>query len=488
MKIAFVASEAVPFAKTGGLGDVAGSLPKALEKLGCEVKLFVPKYLQIDETKNNLHYNWDIGEIPISIAGQVRSVHLQQAVLPDSNVQVYFLDCPHYYHRDHFYTNHPDEDERFILLCKGVIESLQRLKWIPNVIHCNDWQTGLLPIYIKDNYSWDKIFNHTATLFTIHNIGYQGRFPADALLKAGIRDDYFLDNGPVEIDKTFCFMKAGISFSDIINTVSKTYAREILSPEYGAGMNVVLNSRKEDLYGIINGVDYDLWNPEIDTFIPFRYSMHHLGGKLENKKFLLEHVKLSFNERLPVIGIISRMVAQKGFDIFADAIDELIKLPAQWVILGSGEDKYETLFHTIAQGFPERVFAYTGYNNELSHLIEAASDMLLMPSHYEPCGLSQIYSLKYGTVPIVRKTGGLADTVQDWNEYLRSDKETGTGFSFEDYSGFSLFTAVKRAIAAFNDKETWKKIQINGMGKSYSWESSAKEYIKLYEMAIAKRA
>jgi len=487
MKIAFIASEVFPYAKTGGLADVTGSLPAALEKLGCEVKIFMPKYYQVDEVINKLHYNWGIGEIPIRIAGHVRSVYLHQATLPDSNVEVNFIDCPHYYHNRHIYTNDLDEDERFILLCKGVIETLQRLKWIPDVIHCNDWQTGLLPLLVKDNYSWDRMFDKTSFLYTIHNIGYQGRFSKDTLLKAELSANYFYPGGPVEFENSVCFMKAGILYSEIINTVSKTYAKEILTPEYGAGMDPFLSSRKEDLYGIINGVDYNIWNPETDNLIPFRYSAKYLTGKLKNKKYFLEHVGFPYDENIPLIGIISRMVAQKGFDIFAEALEAMVNLPVQWVILGGGEDRYEDLFRNMAHHYPDRVYSYIGYNNELSHLIEAASDILLMPSHYEPCGLNQIYSLKYGTVPIVRKTGGLADTVQDWHEYLFFGEETGTGFSFNDYSSYALYTSVERATRTFRDKVTWKQIQRNGMSKDYSWENSAKEYLELYKAAVDKR-
>jgi len=487
MKIAFISSEVEPYAKTGGLADVAGSLPIALEKLDCEVKIFMPKYFQIDENKYGLHYRWDIGEMLIRVAGHTRSVHLHQATLPNSNVQVNFIDCPHYYHRGRIYTNDPDEDERFILLCKGVIETLQRMKWVPDVIHCNDWQTGLFPLFVKDNYSWDRMFDDTAFLFTIHNIGYQGRFSKDTMFKAELKGDYFYPGSSVELEGTVCFMKAGILFSEIISTVSKTYAHEILTPEYGAGMNNVLLTRKNDLYGIINGVDYSVWNPEDDKLIPFRYSNHYLTGKLKNKKFLLEHANLPFDENVPLIGIVSRMVTQKGFDIFADALGNLVDLPAQWAILGSGEDRFEDLILSMAHHLPGKVFAYIGYNNELAHLIETASDMFLMPSKYEPCGLNQIYSLKYGTVPIVRKTGGLADTVQDWHEYLSYGKETGTGFSFNDYSSYALYTTVERALRTFYDKETWKKIQRNGMAKDYSWDNSAKEYVVLYKKAIDKR-
>jgi starch synthase len=451
------------------------------------VKLFLPKYYRIDEFKHDLHYNWDIGEMLIRIAGHVRSVHLYQAKLPGSDVEVNFIDCPHYFHRGNIYTNDSDEDERFILLCKGVIEALQRLKWVPDVIHCNDWQTGLLPLYIKDNYSWDRMFDRTASLFTIHNIAYQGRFLKDTLLKAELKEDYFYPVAPVEFENTVSFMKAGILFSEIINTVSKTYAHEILTPEYGAGMNSFLYKRKDDFYGILNGVDYDVWDPETDKHIPFRYSAKYLSGKLKNKKFLLDHVNLPFDESIPLIGIVSRMVLQKGFDLIADSLGELVHLPAQWAILGSGEDRFEDLFRSMAHHLPGKVFTYIGYSDELSHLIEAAADMFLMPSRYEPCGLNQIYSLKYGTVPIVRKTGGLADTVQDWHEYLSAGQETGTGFVFNDYSGYALYTAVERAIQTFHDKETWKKIQLNGMSKDYSWENSAKGYLELYKKATGKR-
>jgi starch synthase len=485
MKIAFVASEVYPYAKTGGLADVAGALPKSLDKLGCEVKVFLPKYYVVDEHKFGLHYNWSIGEMPIRVAGHVRSVHLHQARLPDSNVEINFIDCPYYFHRGKVYTNDHDEDERFILLCKGIIETLQRLQWIPDVIHCNDWQTGLIPLFIKDNYSWDKIFQPISTLYTIHNIGYQGKFSGDMRYKAELRNELFYPGSP--FDSEFSFMRAGIVFSDIISTVSGTYAHEILTPEYGAGMEKILYSRKDDLFGIVNGVDYEVWNPETDKIIAFNYSFKNIQDKIKNKKYLLEQINLPSNKEVPLIGIISRMVSQKGFDIVAEAIKDLIDLPAQWVILGSGEDRYEDLFRSIAVQEPDKLFAYIGYNNEFAHLVEAGADMMLMPSHYEPCGLIQLYALRYGTVPVVRKTGGLADTVQDWHEFKHNGFESGTGFSFNDYTRYALYTTVQRAVEAYNDKAVWLKIQQNGMSKDYSWDHSAKEYINLYEKAIAKR-
>jgi starch synthase len=487
MKIAFLSSEAVPYAKTGGLADVAGSLPNALAELGCDVKLFIPKYFFIDESKYGLHYNWNVGEMLIRIRGQLRSVHLHQTKQNSSKVEANFIDCPHYFHRGLIYTNDYDEDERFILFNKGVIESLQRLKWKPDVIHCNDWQTGLVPLFIKDNYNWDRMFDDTATLFTIHNIGYQGRFSKSTLFSAEIRGDLFYPGGPVEYEDSVSFMKTGIVYSDLINTVSNTYAYEILTPEYGAGLHNVLSQRSNDLSGIINGVDYETWNPETDIHLPFKYSKENLLGKYKNKKFLLEHFKLPFNEHVPLIGIISRMVNQKGFDIFAGALQDLMRLDAQWVILGSGEDSYEEMFRDISHSLPNKVATYIGFNNELSHLIEAAADMFVMPSLYEPCGLNQIYSMKYGTVPVVRKTGGLADTVQDWDEMNYYGYDNGNGFSFNDYTSYALLLTVRRAVNTFHKKDEWKKIMLNGMNRDYSWENSAKEYMALYEKAKKKR-
>lgn len=488
MKIAFVSTEAVPYAKTGGLADVAGSLPKALEKLGCEVKLFIPKYNIIDETRFGLRYNWGIGEMPIRVAGHVRSVHVHQAKLNNSNVEVNFIDCPHFFHRGNLYTNDKDEDERFILFCKAVIETLQRLQWKPDVIHCNDWQTGLIPLYVKDNYNWDKIFDRIAVVYTIHNVGYQGRFSESAMFKAELRGEYFYPGGPVELEGSVSFMKTGILFSEIISTVSNTYAKEILTPEYGAGMESVLKSRVKDLYGIINGVDYDIWNPETDKHLPFHYSVDDLSGKIKNKEFLLNHFNIPFDQNIPLIGLVSRLVGQKGFDLIAKAANELMSLDAQWIVLGSGEERFEDLFRSLAHAFPGKFGAYIGFNTELSHLIEAGADMFLMPSHYEPCGLNQIYSLRYGTVPIVRKTGGLADTVFDWHEFKNYGFESGTGFSFNDATPFALYSAVRRSIDTFHDKEVWKKIRKNGMMMDFSWERSASDYIKLYERAVAKRS
>ena len=481
MKIAFISSEAVPYVKTGGLADVAGALPKALEKLGCEVKVYIPKYSNIDENKFNLKYRQDVGEILINIADEIRIVKLFQSKLPESNVIAVFIDCPYYFNRDSVYTNDKDEDERFILFCKGVLEAMRMDKWAPDIIHCNDWQTGLIPLYIKDNYKWDILFSKTKSLFSVHNIGYQGRFAKSSVVKAGLNEKYYFREGPVELENTFSFLKTGLWFADIITTVSETYSKEILTREYGAGLENVLLLRRESLYGILNGVDYTAWNPSKDIYLPFHYSIDDLSGKLKNKKYLLNHVNLKFDEQVPLIGLVSRLTGQKGINIYTEALPDLIKLKAQWIIIGTGEYKYEEMVRSWAKKFPDKVAAFIGFNNELSHLVEAGADMFLMPSYYEPCGLTQIYSLKYGTVPIVRKTGGLADTIQDWDELSYQGFDSGNGFSFYDFSPYALFSSVKRGIDTFPHKITWKKIQFNGMGIDFSWDKSAQKYVQLYK-------
>ncbi|MFA6456670.1 MAG: glycogen/starch synthase [Bacteroidota bacterium] len=486
MKVAIVASECAPFAKTGGLADVVGALPKYLSTHGVEVKVFIPKYDSIDEKKFGLKYLDSIGEMPVRVGGLPRSVYVHSAIIPKSSVEIYFIDCREYFYRGKIYTEHWDEDERFILLNKAVIELCQRLQWAPDVFHCNDWQTGLLPLFVKDNYSWDRMFDHSAFLYSLHNIGYQGRFSFDTLAKAELRPEYGR-GGVLDYDNSFCMMQGGIVFSEVISTVSETYAREVLTPEFGLGMERVLQSREDDFYGVLNGIDIEEWNPETDTHIPFHYSTIDPGNKIKNKQALLKQTTLPFNVNIPVIGIISRLVAQKGFDLIADAIQGLMALNAQWVILGSGIEEYERIIRSISGSMPEKCWTSFGFNNELAHQIEAGADMFLMPSHYEPCGLNQMYSLRYGTIPIVRKTGGLADTVQDWHEYQAMGQETGNGFSFIDATGFALQATVKRAIDSFHIPEEWKTIQRNGMTKDFSWDSSAKKYLHLYELAASKR-
>jgi starch synthase len=489
MKIAIAASEVAPFAKCGGLADVMGSLPKALIKHGCDVIVFMPKYSSIDEEKYNLHYVSIVGEMHIRVGDKIRIVHVLKTKLPGSKVDVYMIDCPHYFNRSFMYTNDPDEHERFILFSKAVIETLQRLKWVPDVIHCNDWQTGMIPAFIKDNYSWDTIFNQTATIMSIHNIAYQGRFSPEIRFIAESKAEWYYPGGPYEFYGSFCFLKTGIVFSEMISTVSETYSREIQTPEYGEGMHVLLNEHSDKLLGILNGIDDDVWNPKTDKHIFTNYTVDTLEKKENNKIKLLKKTNIKYVKGKPLIGMISRMVDQKGFDLMAEVFQQLIDLDAQWIILGSGEDNYEQMAVAMERAAPGKIWSYIGFSNELSHQIEAGADIFLMPSRFEPCGLNQMYSLQYGTVPIVRKTGGLADTVKDWDEYKWDyDSEAGNGFVFTDSTAQGMLSTIWRCLHVYyNYPDVWKKIQINGMIQDFSWNNSAKKYIDLYQKAMNKR-
>lgn len=484
MKIAFIASECFPYVKTGGLGDVVGALPKALANEDCEVKIFLPLYGGIKTAQHELKPLDEFQSIPVRIGDKEVAFNLWHGLLPGSEIDVYFIDCPVYFHREMPYTNDPDEDERFILFQIAVIETLQRLKWAPDVIHCNDWQTSLIPVYLKTNYKWDKLFDKTSTLLSIHNIGYQGRFSKNSIYNAGLSYSQYYPGGPYELDSTFCFLKAGILFSEIITTVSPTYAKEIQTKEFGAGMEGVLNVRKVNLYGVLNGIDTDLWNPKKDKYITHHYSKKDFKDKAKCKRDLLEEAKIEYKEDVPAIGIISRFAGQKGFELLFPIVNELMNLDFQLLVLGSGEDKTEKFFEQLALSFPERVNTYIGYSNMLAHNITAGCDMFLMPSHYEPCGLNQMYSLNYGTVPIVRKTGGLADTVRDFHEF----DSKGNGFTFNDYTPYALYSTIERAINTFKDKKVWEEIVHRSMKEDFSWEHSAKEYIRLYELAMKSRS
>ncbi len=487
MNISFVASEVVPFAKTGGLADVSGALPIELTKLGHNVKVFMPKYYSVGEKEFNLKYESWLGEIPIRVSNKIHNVKIFKGLLDDSKTEIFFIDYPQYFHRQSLYTNDFDEDERFILFSKAVIELIQRLQIHPDIVHLNDWQTGLIPLLIKDNYSWDNYFNKTASVFTIHNIAYQGSFPKETFEKAELNSKHFEIDGEIEHQDRVNFMKAGISFADVITTVSKKYAEELRTPEFSFGMDTVLNYRKDDFYGILNGIDETVWHPEFDKYIPHNYSSKSISIKEKNKIEMLNKFNLPYGKNIPVIGIISRLASQKGIDLILSSMDYLMTLDIQFVILGTGEHEYEQRLNKIAHDNPNKVSVNIGYNNELSHLIEAGSDMFLMPSKFEPCGLTQMYSLKYGTIPIVRNTGGLADTVFDWDDRISRGELDGNGFSFNDYNGYALTDAIERAVYSYHNKKLWKQLQKNGMETSFTWEVSAKKYISVYKKALKKK-
>ncbi|MDQ3022478.1 MAG: glycogen synthase GlgA [Bacteroidota bacterium] len=480
MKIAFVASECFPYVKTGGLGDVVGSLPKALIEENCEVKLFLPLYGGIKKDQHKLNLLDDFQNVPVRVGSKEVAFNVWYGTLPESEVEVYFIDCPVYFHREMPYTDDADEDERFILFQIAVIETLQRLEWAPDVVHCNDWQTSLIPVYLKTNYKWDRMFANTSSLLSIHNIAYQGRFSKNSIYNAGLSYLLYYPGGPYELDNTFCFLKAGILFSDIITTVSPTYAKEIQTKEFGAGMEGVLCTRSEDLYGVLNGIDTNIWNPKTDKFVSKNYTKKNPKNKIICKKELLKEAEIEYNENIPAIGIISRFAGQKGFELMFPIVKELMEMQFQLIVLGSGEDTTEKFFEQLAKTFPEKVNTYIGYNNKLAHWITAGCDMFLMPSKYEPCGLNQMYSLNYGTVPIVRKTGGLADTVNDYHE----DEEKGNGFTFDDHTSYALFKTIERALEVYKDKKAWQKIMERGIKEDFSWKHSAMEYLRLYRTMI----
>jgi len=477
LKICFLSSEVVPFAKTGGLADVSGALAKYLDREGHDIRVFMPLYSSIDTSLSEFHAVDFIQNVTIPFGDFSLNFSLVTAKMPDSNASVYFIHCDGLYDRGSIYTNDGDEYLRFALMTRAALESCQRMGWAPDIMHCNDWQSALAPLYLKTLYSWDGLFARTRSILTIHNIGYQGIFGWDKLQPLGINDyrqmlpSEDLDAGIIN------YMKIGLLHADLITTVSDTYAKEIQTSEYGAGMEGLLQHRRDRLLGIVNGVDYAEWSPESDVHIPYNYSIDDLSGKEKNKKALLEKMGLPYQEGTPVCGIVSRLTGQKGFELLHESLFEILATKdIQFVVLGSGEEKYANFFRQAQAHFPRKMVFFDGYNVGLSHLIEAGSDMFLMPSRYEPCGLNQIYSLKYGTVPIVRKTGGLADTV----DFYHWESQEGTGFVFEHFNADSVKWAISHAIETYKNRDAWTKLMKAGMEKNFSWDVQVKKYIDLY--------
>ncbi|MGE5400657.1 MAG: glycogen synthase GlgA [Ignavibacteriales bacterium] len=489
LKILFVTSEVVPFVKTGGLADVSAALPQTLTELGHEVRIVVPKYGAIDERRFKIHEVVRLKDLTIKIGDKdvVFSLRSSFLVGQKARVQIYFLDNYEYFgSRASLYvdpntgTDYPDNDERFILLSRCIFELINKLGWVPDIIHGNDWQTGLIPAYLKTVYKNEPVLTSVKSVFTVHNLAYQGFFPKSEFPKTGLPDELNSEKG-IEIYGRLNFMKSGLMFSDAITTVSERYAEEITKDdEIGAGLRSVLLKRKKDIYGIINGIDDKTWNPETDTLIPKKYSAKTFEDKAEDKKALAEKFDLSYDENIPIIGVISRLIDGKGFDLIAEVIEDLMQLDIQMVLLGTGEKKYHKLFEEIHTKYPQKFSCYLGFDDELAHLIEAGSDMFLMPSRYEPCGLNQMYSLAYGTIPIVRETGGLADTVSKYNE----KEESGNGFVFKKYDSAEMLKEIKRAVKLFQEKKIWTKIAKTGMKADFSWLSSAKKYVDLYKKIL----
>lgn len=482
MNIAFAASECVPFSKTGGLADVVGALPQALAALGHKVSVYVPKYRQtrLPETKLVLR------SITVPFDDQYRFCSVLDGG-KHSGVQFYFIDYPPFFDRDALYGtpagDYPDNAERFALFSRAVLEACKILG-VPDIFHCHDWQTALIPVLLRTSYADDPVFQSTATVFTIHNMGYQGLFPPDTLPLLMLPWDLFTMD-KMEFWGKVNFLKGALVFSDFITTVSRRYSQEIQTAEFGFGLDGVLRARASTVTGILNGVDYNEWDPAKDRLIVRQYSPDHLDGKKECKSDLLRQFGVENGQsiELPVVGIVSRFAAQKGFDLIAEVAEDLVRLPVIFTILGSGDKQYQDLFIKLNRQYPEKFALKVAYDNVLAHKVEAGADMFLMPSRYEPSGLNQMYSLRYGTVPVVRATGGLDDSVEPWDPATRK----GTGFKFSPYSGAVLLATMHETLKAFKDKEAWRILMLNGMKRDFSWMASAKEYVKIYEKLVPPR-
>ena len=475
MHIAFVASEGVPFSKTGGLADVVGALPRALASLGHHVSVYLPRYRQTKLT--------DSATVVRSITVPFDDQYRFSSVVSGGSqkgVGFYFVEYPPYFDRDALYGtsagDYPDNAERFALFSRSVLEA-SKIIGPPQIFHCHDWQSALVPVLLRTIYAEDPAFRDVGTVFTIHNMGYQGLFPPDTLPLLMLPWDLFTMS-KMEFFGQVNFLKGALTYSDYITTVSKKYSQEIQTAEYGFGLEGVLRDRAATVTGILNGVDYDEWSPQTDKFAAAKFSPQDLAGKEKDKQDLLAAFGITnADPKLPVIGIVSRFAAQKGFDLISQIADRLAREEMIVVALGAGDKAYEEMFQRLSKQFPSKIAVKVAYDNAIAHKIEAGADMFLMPSRYEPCGLNQIYSLKYGTVPIVRATGGLDDTIEPWD--ARTGK--GTGFKFTEYNGESLLLTIKQALQAYRDQTSWQVLMRNGMAKDFSWNASAREYGKIYE-------
>ncbi|OIO18247.1 hypothetical protein COV56_00980 [Candidatus Kuenenbacteria bacterium CG11_big_fil_rev_8_21_14_0_20_37_9] len=516
LKVLFVAYECAPFFKFGGLGDVAGSLPKALKELGVDIRVVMPYYRRVEKlgvvklVKENIRLQ--IGDCRLEIG-------LYKSYLPGSSVPIYFIDNKKWFHVKHIFDK--DEKERFVLFSAIAGKLPEIIKWQPDIIHGNDWQTGLIPTITQKSKlksqscnSKPKTFNNERirTIYTIHNLAYTGKTPLDILEQYGFRREYF--SGVDEKDSVN-IMREAILAADMINTVSPTYAKEILTKEYGAGMEDILKKRKKDLYGIVNGLDYGMFNPETDKAIKVRYEIKNIERKLDNKLYLQKINKLSIKPETPLIGMVTRLASQKGLDLMETIFDELMKEELQLVVLGSGSEYYESYFGKMNQKYRDKFRANLKFDVGLASQIYAGADLFLMPSKYEPCGLGQLIAMKYGAVPIVRSTGGLKDTVDgaeieelniDFNnqdtrynnqkitnnrfliavdgKFSITNINKATGFSFEKYDAIDLLNTIRQALMVYQDQTAWRRLQINGMKQDWSWGKSAWEYLKLYQKSV----
>jgi starch synthase len=488
VNVLFVSAEVAPFAKTGGLGDVAAALPRALAKSGHDVRIVMPMYSRVQTPERK--FELVIREAVLTLGGTRIVFSVYEEKLPQSTVPVYFVRCSGLYDRKGIYTSDHDEHLRFAVLSWAALVICQRLGFRPDIINANDWQTALIPLLLRTTFAWDRLFNNTRTVLTIHNIGHQGTFGTNALTDAGLADSAGHFHQDQLREGRINFLLTGILYANAITTVSPTYAREIQHPDHGVGLDSFLRQRADVLFGILNGIDEGEWNPETDERLQHHYSADDLSGKEANKRQLLQSGGLPYNPRIPLIGIVSRLAWQKGFDLCMSVLPRLLSRRAvQLAVLGTGEPQYERFFSSLAFQFPRQVVYKKGFSEPLAHLIEAGSDMFLMPSRYEPCGLNQMYSLRYGTPPIVHRTGGLADTVTPFDAGRRS----GTGFVFDHFDESGLSFGISHALATWgsgegDDRERWRALQRNGMRARLGWDERVTAYEMVYRMIAPGRS
>lgn len=484
LRILLMAAEMVPFAKTGGLADVTGALPKALRAQGHDVRVAMPRYGRIDRER------FQVGEalapFPVTMDDHSEDATVLLAVVASSSgdVPVYMIDNAHYYDRDGIYM-YEDDADRFIFFCRATLEGIKRLDWQPDVIHCHDWHTAIVPNWLKTIYKDDPFYANTACVYTIHNLAYQGVFGYRVLEIAGVDEFGFIAHPDTPaLNDVVDFMGRGIYYADIINTVSETYANEILSPEFGEGLDPLLRDRRDRLYGVLNGIDTEINNPATDQFLAKHYDIGNLSGKVECKLDLQREAGLPQSRTTPLIGIISRLADQKGFDLIDQIIEPLLRNnDLQFVILGTGDQRYHERLNNVRARFPKQIAAFLTFNAQIAQKIYAGSDMFLMPSRFEPCGLGQMIALRYGSIPIVRETGGLADTVRNFDPTTGE----GNGFSFQLYDSMALYAAIIRALENYRYRNTWQQLMLRAMSADHSWETSARRYVELYRRAIATR-
>ncbi|MDR7401958.1 MAG: glycogen synthase GlgA [Armatimonadota bacterium] len=477
MKVLFCISEAVPLAKTGGLADVGGALPAALRALGCEVRVVLPRYRGIEVAGW-----WRAGSVRVPLGERTVEAVIWDGAMPDTGVPVWLVDQPQLFDRPGLYgdggSDYPDNLARFACLCRAALDWLPRQQWRPDLVHCHDWQTALIPPLVASGQA-----PPLPTLLTIHNLAYQGIFPADQFPLTGLPPRMFSVRG-LEFWGKVNVLKGGLIYADMLSTVSPTYAREIQTPEFGAGLDGVLRERGADLVGILNGVDYRIWDPAHDPHLPAPYTREDLSGKRVCKEYLQREVGLDVRPDAPLVGMVGRLVEQKGIDLVVAAAPEILARGAQLVVLGTGEPRYEQMLQDLARRESGRVAVRIGFDDALAHRIEAGADLFVMPSRYEPSGLNQLYSLRYGTVPVVRRTGGLADSIVDATPDAL-EAGTATGFVFDAYSPEALATAVARALEVYRTPALWKRLQRAGMSADFSWQAAARRYLDLYERTLA---